>query len=323
MSPADTIAETLKRHGHILLLNHASPDGDSLGSTLALARTFWARGQRATVGSSDGVPHMYRFLPSSDRVVSEIPPEERFDAVVFMECSAPERAGPLAARAEGVPLWINIDHHLSNTGYGDLMLLDVDAAAVAELVYPIVTALQPRLEPETATCLLTALLTDTGSFRYANVRPKSFQIGAELLKAGASPAYVYGEVYENRPPGAVRLLGLALGRMAIEENGRVAWTAVTQQMLKEAGAAMEESEGIVGAIRAVRGIQVALLFKEEPDAIRVSLRGADNIRANVIAEAFGGGGHAAAAGFTATGRLDDVIRETLAAVRRELGATAR
>ena len=323
MSPAATIAETLKGRGHILLLNHASPDGDSLGSTLALARTFWARGQRATVGSSDGVPEIYRFLPGSDRVVSGIPEGERFDAVVFMECSAPERAGPLVARAAGVPLWVNIDHHVSNTGYGDLVLLDVEAAAVAEVVYPIVTALHPHLEPKTAVCLLTALLTDTGSFRYANVTPKSFRLAAELVKAGASPAMVYGEVYENRSPASVRLLGMALSRMVVCEEGRVVWTVATQQMLKESGATMEDSEGIVGAIRAIRGIQVALLFKEEPDAIRVSLRAVGNVRANVIAEAFGGGGHPAAAGFTGTGGLDDVIRQTLAAVRRELGATAR
>jgi bifunctional oligoribonuclease and PAP phosphatase NrnA len=323
MSPAATIAETLKGRAHILLLNHASPDGDSLGSTLALARTFWARGQRATVGSSDGVPEMYRFLPGCDRVVSEIPEGERFDTVVFMECSAPERAGALVARAAGVPLWVNIDHHVSNTGYGDLVLLDVEAAAVAEVVYPIVTALHPHLEPETAVCLLTALLTDTGSFRYTNVTPKSFQMAAELVTAGASPAMVYGEVYENRTPASVRLLGMALSRMVVCDDGRVVWTVVSQQMLKESGATMEDSEGIVGAIRAIRGIQVALLFKEEPDAFRVSLRGVGNVRANVIAEAFGGGGHPAAAGFTATGGLDDVVRQTLAAVRRELGATAR
>jgi phosphoesterase RecJ-like protein len=323
MSPAATIAETLKGRGHTLLLNHASPDGDCLGSTLALARALWACGRRATVGSSDGVPEMYRFLPSSDRVVTEIPEGEAFDAVVFMECSAPERAGPLVARAAGVPMWVNIDHHVSNTGYGDLVLLDVTAAAVAEVVYPIVTSLHPRLDPETAVCLLTALLTDTGSFRYANVTPKSFQLAAELVTAGASPALVYGEVYENRSPASVRLLGMALSRMVLCEDGRVAYTVVTQQMLKEAGATMEDSEGIVGAVRAIRGIRVALLFKEERGDIRVSLRGVGNIRANVIAEAFGGGGHAAAAGFTATEGLDDVIRTTLAAVRRELGAATR
>jgi phosphoesterase RecJ-like protein len=323
MSPAATIAETLKGRGHILLLNHASPDGDSLGSTLALARTFWARGQRATVGSSDGVPEMYRFLPGSDRVVTEISEGERFDAVVFMECSAPERAGPLVARAAGVPLWVNIDHHVSNSGYGDLVLLDVEAAAVAEVVHPVVTALHPHLEPETAVCLLTALLTDTGSFRYASVTPKSFQLAAELVRAGASPTLVYSEVYENRSAASVRLLGMALSRMVLCEDGRVVWTVVTQRMLSEAGATMEESEGIVGAIRAIRRIQVALLFKEEPDGIRVSLRGVGSVRVNVIAEAFGGGGHAAAAGFTATVALDDAIRQTLAVVRRELGATAR
>jgi len=322
MSPTETVAETLKSRRNILLLNHEGPDGDCLGSTLALARALWARGQRATVGSADGVPEMYRFLPSSDRVLTAIPEDEAFDAVVFMECSAPERAGALAARAAGVPLVVNIDHHVSNTGYGTLVVWDVDAAAVAEVAYPIVRALHPRLDADTATCLLTALLTDTGSFHYASVTPRSFRLAADLVAAGASPATVYTQVYENRSAPAVRLLGTALSRMTLCEDGRVAWTTVTQAMLRETSAVMEDSEGIVGALRAIRGIRVAVLFKEESEGIHVSLRGM-GVRAHVIAEAFGGGGHAAAAGFTFKAPLDEVIRQTLAAVRRELGATAR
>lgn len=322
MTSAARIAEALRSRRHVLLLNHESPDGDSLGSTLALAHALWARGQRALVASVDGVPEMYRFLPASERVVSDVPAGETFDAVVFMECSTPERAGELAARAAGVPLWINIDHHVSNAGYGDLMLSDVTASAVGELVYPIVQALVPALDRVMATCLMTALLTDTGSFRYASVTPRTFTMAAELLAAGATPADIYAEVYENRPASSLRLLGMALSRLTVSEDGRVAWTAVTQAMLQEAGASMEEAEGIVTTLRALRGVQVAILFKEEPDAIRVSLRGRGGVRAHMIAEAFGGGGHAAAAGFTAHGALPDVVRQTLDAVRRELGAAA-
>jgi bifunctional oligoribonuclease and PAP phosphatase NrnA len=323
MSQAANVAEILRERRHVLLLNHVSPDGDCLGSTLALARALWARGQQATVGSSDGVPDVYRFLPDSDRVVQALAAGESFDAVVYMECSTPERAGDLAGRAAGIPLVINIDHHLSNSGFGDIVLLDVDAAAVAEIVFPIVADLQPVLDPDTAACLLTALVTDTGSFRYTNVRPRSFDVAAALVRAGARPATVFSEVYENRSAGSVRLLGMALSRMAMSEAGRIAWTAVTQAMLRDSGTSMEESEGIVGALRAIRGVRVAALFKEEPDGIRVSLRGAGSVRANVIAEAFGGGGHAAAAGFTAVGPLEEVVQRTLAEIRRELGAAAR
>ncbi len=320
MTQAERIAEALQSRRHVLLLNHVSPDGDCLGSTLALARALWTRGQQATVGSADGVPGMYRFLPGSDRVVSEVPEGVAFDVVVFMECSTPERAGPLAARGAGVPLWVNIDHHVSNAGYGDLLLLDATAAAVGELVYSIVRALTPKLEAGTATCLMAALLTDTGSFRYPNVAPRTFTIAAELVAAGASPAELYAQVYENRPAAALRLLGMALSRLVVCESGRVAWTAVTQEMLRESGAAMEESEGIVGMLHALGGVQVAILFKEEFDGFRVSLRGRGPVRAHVIAEAFGGGGHAAASGFTVHGTLDEVVRQTLEAVRRELGA---
>ncbi len=322
MNPAARIAEALGSRHHVLLLNHESPDGDCLGSTLAIAHGLWSRGQRAMVGSVDGVPGIYRFLPGSDRVVSAVPAGETFDAVVFMECSTPERAGGLAQRAAGVPLWINIDHHMGNAGYGDLILSDVTASAVGELVYPIVQALVPVLDTRMATCLMTALLTDTGSFRYASVTARTFTVAADLLAAGASPAEVYTEVYENRPASTLRLLGMALGRLTVSEDGRVAWTAVTQAMLRDSGATMEEAEGIVTALRSLRGVQVALLFKEDPEVIRVSLRGRSGVRSHVIAEAFGGGGHPAAAGFTIRGALPDVIRQTLEVVRRELGAAA-
>lgn len=320
MTPAERIAETLLGR-RVLLLNHVSPDGDCLGSTLALARVLRARGQRAVVASSDGVPEIYRFLPGAEHVVTALPADEAFDVAVFMECSTPDRAGVLAARAVGVPLWVNIDHHVSNGGYGDLVLYEPEAAAVGELVMPIVRAVG-RIDGETATCLLTALLTDTGSFRYASVTPRTLRIAADLVEAGASPVHVFTQVYENRPAAALRLLGMALGRLEISADGRIAWTAVTQEMLRASGASMEESEGIVGALRAIGGVQVALLFKEEPDGVKVSMRGAAGVRTNVIAEGFGGGGHSAAAGFTASAPLPDVMRRTIEAVQRELAAVA-
>jgi len=322
MNAAAQVADALGTRRHVLLLNHVSPDGDCLGSTLALARALWARGQQATVGSADGVPGMYRFLPGAERVQRDIPEGIGVDAVVFMECSTPERAGALAARAAGVPLWINIDHHLSNAGFGDVIYYDASAAAVGELVYPIVRTLTPAIDAGTATCLLCALLTDTGSFRFTSVTPRTLTVAADLVAAGASPSEVYAQVYESRPATALRVMGMALSRLAVSPDGRVAWTVVTQAMLRESGATMEDSEGIVGELRALAGVDVALLFKEEPDGIHVSLRARGGVRAHAIAEAFGGGGHAAAAGFTGHGPLDEVIRQTLEVVRRELGVAA-
>jgi phosphoesterase RecJ-like protein len=322
MSTAGRIADALGSRRHVLLLNHVSPDGDCLGSTLALARALWARGQQATVGSHDGVPAMYGFLPDSHRIVRDVPDGTVFDAAVFMECSTPDRAGALAARAAGVPLVVNIDHHVSNAGYGDIRLYDTTAAAVGELVYTVVQALVPALDAPTATCLMTALLTDTGSFRYASVTPRTLMIAADLVAHGASPAEIFTRVYENRPAAALRLMGLALSRLTLAEQGRVVWTIVTQEMLKESGASMEEAEGIVGMLCAIADVAVAILFKEEPDGWRVSLRGRGAVRTHVIAETFGGGGHAAAAGFTARGAPGDVVRRTLEVVRRELAAAA-
>lgn len=311
------IATTLRTSRSVLIVCHVAPDGDCLGSSLALALALSRMGVRTIVGSADGVPEPFSTLPAADSITAS-PPAGVTDAGVAMECSTLDRAGVFARALAQASTLINIDHHLSNTGYGHLVYWDTSAAAVGEQIYEIIRALGVPLDAEIARCLLTAIVTDTGSFRFTNTTPHSLRLAAALLEAGASIHEIVERVYETRTSGGTRLLGMALVNLQFSSNGRVAWTSITPEMLGAAGALAEETAGIVGMLRQIKGVQVALLFEATPQGIRVGIRSRDGARSNAIAESLGGGGHVGAAGFTAGGSLDDVIRMTLAAVELEL-----
>lgn len=315
--PPETIARILKAAPDALIVCHVAPDGDCLGASLALALACEQFGVRVTVGSADGVPETYRYLPTSQRVVAA-PPEDVRAAGVAMECSSLERAGGFAEALRRCRTLINIDHHLSNTGYGAVVFWDTAAAAVGELVHDIIRAMGAAMTPEIAQCLLTAIITDTGSFRFPNTAPRTLRLAADLMEHGGSVHTVVERVYETRRPASLRLLGRALNHLTVSTDGQIAWTAVTPGMLEESGALPEDTAGLVGMMRQIRGVKVALLFEVTPEGIRVGIRSRDSVRAHVIAEAFGGGGHRGAAGFTAAGTLEEVVARTLRAAEAEL-----
>src|SRR5438445_794140 len=186
-----------------------------------------------------------------------------------------------------------------------------------------VAALRVPIDREIAECLLTAVVTDTGSFRYRNTTARSLRLAAELVDAGASVHQIVERVYETRSAGNLRLLGLALAGLTLTADGRIGWTQITPQMLTSAGAMPDDVTGIVGMLRQIRGVRIALHFAVTPQGVRVGIRSREGARSHVIAEAFGGGGHQEAAGFTASGALDTVIAATLAAAEKELQRAAQ
>lgn len=311
------IATTLRTSPSVLIVCHVAPDGDCIGSSLALALALERAGVRAVVGSADGVPEAFTNLPGAGRIVAT-PPAERCATGVAMECSTLERAGVFAPALAQTAALINIDHHLSNAGYGHLVYWDTAAAAAGEQVTEIIRAMRLPIDAAIAQCLLAAIVTDTGSFRYPNVTPHTLRLAAQLMEAGASVHAVVERVYETRTLGSARLLGMALANLKLSADGRVAWIAITPEMLAAAGAVSEDTTGIVGMLRQIRGVRVALLFELTPQGVRASLRSRDGARSNVIAETLGGGGHRGAAGFTLAGTLEDVVARTLAEVDKEL-----
>jgi len=316
------IATTLKKSRSVLIVAHIAPDGDCLGSALALQGALQRLNIPAVVGSQDGVPESFAFLPGAATIVTT-PPSAVSEVGVAMECSTLERAGVFGAALMASGTVINIDHHLSNTEYGHLNYWDTTAAAVGELIYEVIAALRVPVDATLAQALMTAVVTDTGCFRFPTVTARTLQLATTLVEAGATITPIIERIYEARTLAGVRLLGMALAATQVSPDGQVAWTVVTPEMLTTTGATTQDVTGIVGMLRQVRGVRVAVVFEGVAEGVRVSIRARDGVRANIIAETFGGGGHLGAAGFTTAGLLPEVVAKTLAAVQTEVQLTQR
>jgi phosphoesterase RecJ-like protein len=271
-------------------------------------------GKRVDAISSDGVPELYRFLPGWERVVTTaVGP---WDAAIGMDADGADRLGPAAELILAQAVVINLDHHTSKVPYGDVQVVDRTAAATGELVFQVLDAVGAPLTQPIAECLMAAILTDTGSFRYSNVSAETFRIGAALREAGALPGPVYETIYGTRPFAASRLLGRFLSSLQRSADGRVAWASISLADFQEFGVGPEATEGFVDQVRMVEGAEVAIYFREEPDGlIRVSLRSRGEFNVARIAEKFGGGGHIPAAGCTLPGPLAKAICQVTEAIR--------
>ncbi len=314
--PAEVLAPFRAARGRALMLGHVHPDADVLGTLLALGLALEARGWNVTYGGPHPVPAVLEFLPGAERYQRLGALEGRFDVAVLTDCPNPQRTEGLidhARRATGMIL--NIDHHPDNRHYGDVNWIDTSAAATGEMVYEVLAALETPLTPAIATNLFTAVHTDTGSFRYSNVTPRTFRIAAALVAAGAEPALVSQALYERRSPDSLRWLGEALRRIELSDEGRLAWLALPPDAVPET---FIESEELVNYPRSVGTVRVACLFRERDGQVKVSLRGKGDVDVQRIAARFGGGGHRNAAGCTVDGPLAEATRTVLAAVRAAL-----
>ncbi len=310
----------------VVLAGHVNPDGDTLGCILALAHALRALGKETTVLSADGVPDIYAWLPGAEWVERMTEPRD-FDLGIVCDAGALNRIGTsLMPIFAAVPHLIDIDHHVADGPFGDIQILDATAAATAELVWQVIRALARATRRDLATrevaeCLMTGIITDTGSFRFLNVTPRTFLLAAHLQRLGALPAEIAEQVFENRTFASLKLLGRALDSLQTTPDGRVAWARVTAQDFHELGAVDAETEGIVNNVRAVRDAQIGILFREIPGRkVRVSLRARDGADVNKIANAFGGGGHKLAAGCSLEPPLAEAERAVLAETIRQLAA---
>lgn len=310
------VVTSLAEHDRFVLAGHRDPDGDSLGSAMALALGLEKLGKSCRVLSADPVPRAYRDLPGMDRVEVARRLPDGWPVVVLVECNGTERSGMEGFEGRTV---VNIDHHAANPSFGDVNWVDAGVAAVAVMVHRLLGHLGVALDREIASLLYVAVLTDTGSFRYSNSDPTAFRVAAELVEHGADPAAIATAVYENVTVGRVRLLAAALSTLTLEEEGRVAWMVLSRDAFDRAGGDAD-TEGIVNHARAVEGVEVAVLFKEAEDGgVRVSLRSTGTVDSAALAGQFGGGGHPRAAGCTVEGELGTARARVLEAVRRALG----
>ncbi len=315
----DAILQVLRSGERFLVCSHSRPDGDAVGSILAMGMLLEQMGKRADLVTADGVPLTYVWLPGVGAIRHAVRVHGPYDAVILLECDGLERARLLGL--EDFEL-INIDHHLSGKEYAHLNWIDVEAASVGELVFRLVKAAGATVTPEMATCLYTTLLTDTGGFTYGSVRASTFEIALELAVAGADPIAIAREVCYSSPTSKVLLLGAALNHL--KREGRLAWLWVTHQEMVRCCAAEEDCEGIVNVAVGISGVEAAVFLREVPDgSLRVSLRSKGKINVSAVAERFGGGGHGNAAGCTLEGPLSSAVNEILAELRRNLACIAQ
>lgn len=296
-----------------MITGHVTPDGDSLGCVLALTHALRAIGKEVTPLSVDGVPEIYRWLPGADQLAADA--EGPFDLAILCDAATPDRVGDVGRLARSAADTVVIDHHASESEFGRVRVVNPRAAATGEMVYSLLRHMRLPFTKDIADCLLCAIVTDTGSFRFMNVTAATFRVSAALMHYGACPACISELVFETRSLPSLKLLGRALDALQVTRDGRISWTVITAKDFAELGATDEDTEGIVTHVRAVRGTDVGVLLRELPDGkVRVSLRSRRDTDVSVIAERFGGGGHVAAAGCTLETSLNEAVTSILGAL---------
>lgn len=299
-----------------VLACHQNPDGDALGSALALAHALRALGKDVVVVAEDGLPGNYRFVPESETVVTSTDRRD-FDVGMLVDSEGIKRVGSAADAVTSAKLTACIDHHLPDGGFGEVRIVDSTASATAEVVVELFSANDVDIDKTCATQLLTGLIADTGAFRFANTTDRSFEIAACLTRLGGKPSVIAREVYETKPLKAVKLLGRALSSIEADPAGDIVWATISHRDFSELDASDADTEGIVNHVCAVKGPKVAILFRETaPNSVRISLRSRDGVDVNLIARVFDGGGHAAAAGCTIKASLEEAKRQVIDEVRK-------
>ncbi|MBI4208382.1 MAG: bifunctional oligoribonuclease/PAP phosphatase NrnA [Deltaproteobacteria bacterium] len=308
-------ARLIEKGKRFLVTTHRNPEGDALGSALALANAFQEAGKEVVVYNEDEVPYMLRFLPMSDKVVHQIPGSKKYDAVFVVDCGDLKLVGEGFEKFRPGQLLINVDHHITNPGYGEINIIDPKASASGEVVYHLLKAASFPVTSAVASCIYTAIYTDTGAFHYSNASPEAMEIAAQMIRAGASPARIAEELYDSHPKGRLDLLGLVLQTLEVRSAGEVASIFVTQEMFRKTGTSSEHVEGFVGYPRSIRGVQLAFSLRElETGKWRISFRSKGKYDVARLAAQFEGGGHHNAAGGNIQGILEEVKKKIYAAI---------
>ncbi|MEI6653580.1 MAG: bifunctional oligoribonuclease/PAP phosphatase NrnA [Verrucomicrobiota bacterium] len=318
-----SIGEVLRQHQSFVLLSHVRPDGDAIGSQLALGFALLAAGKSVRLFNEDGLPESLSFLRGSERI--EVPPAEPVvaDVVIALDTATRPRLGERCLHAvANVKLWLNIDHHISNPGYGDLNLIDATSPATGEILYELILALGLPLPEESRDALYVAVSTDTGSFQYPSTTAKTYDMAADLIRRGLDVGTLNSNTYDNHPYRRLELLRALLNTLERSADGLVSHWTLREATRRDLALSAEDSEGLIDVIRAIRGVQVAVFFEELPDGkTRISMRSKDR-RYDVcqIATEFGGGGHCLAAGIRMQGPLDVAKASVLDAIQRRIQA---
>lgn len=298
------IADEIRKRRRFVISSHVRPDGDAIGSQLAMSYALEHLGKSVRVVNKDQPPSPMLVFPGVPEIEIADAVEDPGDAVIIMECGDFVRTG-VAGLDRGFV--INIDHHPGNTMYGALNWFDLSAAACGEMVFDLIEELGVPITKEIATHVYIAILTDTGSFHYSNITPRTFEISRRCVEAGVEPQSVARSIFDSNNLGRLKLFGAVLSRMELDESGRLAIVYVDRELARACGGTYEDTEGLINLPLTVKEIQAVVFFKENaPDDWRISMRSKDDVDINAVAKQFGGGGHKNASGCSAQGRFEDL-----------------
>ena len=315
----DRIVEAIKASETICVVGHVRPDGDCIGSQLGLTLALINAGKTVTCWNQDPLPAKLAFLDAKKLIQ---PPEkgQKFDCVIATDCASLERLGTAVEAITDRKLFINIDHHTSNTRYGDINWIAAREPSTGELIFRLLKAANWPITPAISDCLFTAVSTDTGSFQYPTTRPATYHVAGELVKRGANLAKICDEVYQSYPLARVRLLRHVYNKFRLTHDNQIAYFWLKKADYARTGSDPSDSEGLIDHIRAIEPVILACVFEEiEPNLTRISLRSkSPKVDVNKVANLFGGGGHPAAAGARIEGTPLSTQRKVVAALKKEL-----
>ena len=311
------IVAFIHRYNHFLITGHSRPDGDSIGTQLALGTALQQHGKEVEMVNADPYPPGYQSLPGAEQIrVAPSVSGNSCQALIVLECANLERTG--LDGLGGLPT-LNIDHHPVNDYYGDVNWVDPKAAAVGEMVFRVLEAMGWPVTPDVATNLYAAILTDTGSFQFSNTTAATFQVASQLVLAGAQPAEIAEEVLLRQSEARIRLTARLLNTLEVNHGGQIAWIRMDRRMLAETGAGRHDTEGLVNYPLNIDGVRLCAFFREEDEnQYRVSLRSKGKLDVGKVAGQFGGGGHRNAAGLSINGSFEEARRAVIDALRRLL-----
>jgi len=308
----DAIVKPLRQATNILVATHVFPDGDALGSLLALGDILESLGKKVYLYCEESASHLYEFMPGCEKVQNQLPELMSFDAAVAVDCGDRYRLGHAADNFEAIHPFIVIDHHAGHKEFGDISWVEADRSSTGEMIFDLAMAMGADISYDAAYCLFTAIVSDSGSFKYESTTAYTFQVASQLLSKGVEPSDVAGKLFDNYSVNRLHLLEKVLGSLELYDSGTVAMIYATHKMFAESGAKREDTEDFINLPRALRSVKVAAFFKETKNGyIKVSLRAKGECDVSQVAMKFKGGGHRNAAGYNKYDSGVDLVRAEL------------